>query len=312
MTAREDAGDRLRRLLAIVPWLLSEGGATIAEIAERFGVDETRVARDLSLAGMCGVAPFTPDELVDIVVMEDGTVEAQPGKFFARPLRLTATEGFTLLAAGRTLLAVPGVDQAGALARALEKLAAALGGAGIDVELEEPEHLQTLRAAADEGRQVEIEYYTASRDEVTTRAVDPLTVFAAEGHWHLIAHCHLVAGERDFRVDRIRGLTPTGERFDPRPPETDPTSPVAFRPGADAEAVTLLVPAAARWVAESYPTRSVEEEPDGRLRVELAVSGRAWLERLLLRVGPDAEVIEPAELRDAGAQAAARVLARYR
>jgi predicted DNA-binding transcriptional regulator YafY len=36
-----------------------------------------------------------------------------------------------------------------------------------------------------------------------------------------------------------------------------------------------------------------------------------WLERLLLQLGPDAEVLDPAELKSVGRDAAARVLARY-
>lgn len=311
MTGREDAGDRLRRLLALIPWLLERGGASVAEIADRFDVDERRVERDLTLAGMCGVPPFTADQLIDIWVDEDGTVFAHPGRFFTRPLRFSAAEGFTLLAAGRTLLAVPGSDPEGPLAGAVDKLAAALGssGAGVDVALEEPEHLEALRAAAAAGDRVEVEYYAASRDDVTRRRIDPLAVFAAEGHWHVVAHCHLAGGERDFRVDRIRSLAATGERFQPRRADVDPAA--AFRPGAEAQTVTLLLPTEARWVTESYPTQRVEERDGGRLEVELAVSGRAWLERLLLRVGPDAEVLEPGELRDAGRDAAARLLARY-
>jgi len=312
MRGREDAGDRLRRLLAVIPWLLERGGASVEEIAERFDVDPDRVVRDLSLAGLCGVPPFTPDQLIDIFVDDDGSVVASPGPFFTRPLRLTAAEGFTLLTAGRTLLAVPGVDREGPLARGLDKLADALGGAGVDVALEEPEHLAALRRAVDDHEQVEIEYYTASRDEVTTRAVDPLAVFASEGHWHLIAHCHQAGGERDFRVDRIRGLVRTGERFTPRDTAIDPMAPDSFRPGAEARTVRLRLPADAWWVVETYPTRKVTERKDGRIDVELAVSGQAWLERLLLALGPGAEVRDPSDLRDAGRQAAARVLARYR
>jgi hypothetical protein len=41
------------------------------------------------------------------------------------------------------------------------------------------------------------------------------------------------------------------------------------------------------------------------------VASERWLERLLLRLGNDAEVIEPREWRNLGREAAARVLARY-
>jgi len=307
--AREDAGHRLRRLLAMVPWLVEQGGATVSEIAARFGLAEDRVVHDLELASCCGLPPFTPDQLIDVFVDEDGTVYANPGPFFDRPLRLSAAEGFTLLATGRTLLAIPGVEEHGALARALDKLAAALGGADVDVELEEPEHLAALRGAVDEHERVEIEYYTASRDEVTRRQVDPHAVFASEGHWHVVGHCHLAGDARDFRVDRIRTLVSTGDNFDPPGAAVDRTP--GFETRADADVVSVTLPAWARWVVEAYPTRSVKELGEGRLQVELAVSGQAWLERLLLRVGAEAEVTGPPEFVEVGRQAAERILARY-
>jgi proteasome accessory factor C len=56
---------------------------------------------------------------------------------------------------------------------------------------------------------------------------------------------------------------------------------------------------------------SVEAMPDGRLKVVLVASERAWLERLLLRLGPAAEVVNPAEVRVEAAEAARRLLVRY-
>ena len=75
--------------------------------------------------------------------------------------------------------------------------------------------------------------------------------------------------------------------------------------------MTLRLAPTAAWVAEAYPTQSVTERPDGTLDVVLTVSEPAWLERLLLRLGPEAEVVDPPALRAAGAAVARRVLARY-
>jgi hypothetical protein len=57
-----------------------------------------------------------------------------------------------------------------------------------------------------------------------------------------------------------------------------------------------------------------EAMPDDRLRVTLAVSAPAWLERLLLRLGDEAEIVRIDERlgsTDLAASAARRVLARY-
>jgi proteasome accessory factor C len=69
-----------------------------------------------------------------------------------------------------------------------------------------------------------------------------------------------------------------------------------FQPSeADLLATIRLAPPA-RWVAEYYPTESVEEGPDGSLIVRLRVADTAWLERLVLRLGGSATVLQPAEL----------------
>ena len=61
---------------------------------------------------------------------------------------------------------------------------------------------------------------------------------------------------------------------------------------------------------EQYPVERVEERPGGGWRVRLVASERAWLERLLLRLGTDARVVDgPVE---AASEAAGRLLSRYR
>ena len=70
----------------------------------------------------------------------------------------------------------------------------------------------------------------------------------------------------------------------------------AFSPGPDVDEVSLVLSPGARWVTETYPTREVRELAGGRVRVVLAVGGLAWLERLLLRLGPEAEAVDPPHL----------------
>ncbi len=169
--------------------------------------------------------------------------------------------------------------------------------------------LDAVRDAAAHHARLEIDYWSAGRNELTTRRIDPMVVFFALGAWYVGAYCHRAGDERMFRVDRIRGLRSTGEHF-----EADPTafeSGEVYNPEPTDPRVTLRLAPAAAWVAEAHPTQSVTERPDGTLDVTLIVSERAWLDRLLLRLGPDAEVVEPHALRTAGAAAAQRVLGRY-
>ncbi len=312
MSPRPLPGPRLRRVLALLPWLADHPGASIAELATRFSVSESELERDLELLPMCGLPPYTPDRLIDVEIV-DGHVWIRFAEYFDRPLRLGADEGLALLAAGRALLAVPGSDTDGPLATALEKLERAVGAreGGLAVEVGEPEHLEAIRAAADDHEQVEIEYYSFGRDVLTTRRIDPHAVFHGFGHWYVDAWCHLAHGERRFRLDRVQAVRSTGEHFDP--PGSVPTGAggVVYDPDPDDPRVTLELAPSAAWVVESYPAEQVDEQPDGRLRVVMAVSEPTWLERLLLRLGPDAVVLDPPDYRGLGSAAAQRLLGRY-
>ncbi len=57
------------------------------------------------MAACCGVPPYTPDQLMEIVVT-DTTVSARLGPALARPRRLSPPEGFALAAAARALVAI--------------------------------------------------------------------------------------------------------------------------------------------------------------------------------------------------------------
>ncbi len=308
-SARGATSARLRRLLAVVAWLADAGEVPIAALASRFDIGPDEVVRELELAACCGVPPYTPDTLLEIVV-SDETVQASLPSELARPRRLTPAEGLALAASARTILAVPGADPDGALARASRKLEAVLGDdRRLVVRIDAPPLLEGVNALVASGEQAEIVYHSASTDETTERVVEPLEVVSLDGHWYLDAYCHKAEGVRRFRVDRIREMRKIGLPVAARP--VDRPGEGAFVPGPGAEAATVELRGDARWVADSVPVLAHEEDAGPRgpvVRVVVAVGGRAWLERLLLQAGPRARVVAPDELTSVGPEAAARLL----
>ncbi len=321
MSPLGDTATRLRRLLAILTWLAQEGEAPIEVVADRFELTPEALVAELEMAACCGVPPYTPDQLLEIIVTEE-TVATRVGTDLARPRRLGPSEGLVLAASARALLAVPGSDEDGALSRALAKLDRALGRSGIAVELDTPDLLDVVRDAVASGTRLAVSYYSASTDETSERTVTPRRLFASEGHWYVDAWCELADGVRRFRVDRIATATPAGPA-DPEVladglPELAPSdAPSAggigtFVPGPDSRRVRIAADPSRRWLLETIPAEAVTGgDEDGRAVWEVFVGGDAWLERLLLRLGPDAEVLEPAELRGLAADAARRILNRY-
>ncbi len=205
-----ETSQRLRRLLAVVGWLAQVGEAPIAEAARRFGMKEDELISELELAACCGVPPYTPDTLMEIEVSESSVRAFLPSEF-ARPRRLTPAEGFAVAASARLIMSVPGSDD-GALRRALTKLEAALGSReAIGVDVDAPPSLAAVRQACEDGQRVEIDYHSASRDELTTRIVEPVQVITVDGHWYLDAYCESAGDMRRFRVDRIGDVRPHGD-----------------------------------------------------------------------------------------------------
>lgn len=309
MSPRATSGSEITRILALVPWLVAHPNTPKPEIAQRFGLTVEELESQLDLVLMIGVPPYSPGNYLDVHEDDDGRVSIVLADFFRRPLQLTPAEGLALLAAGRALLAVPGSDNAGPLATALAKLEDALELPDLVVDVGEPEQLEAIRRASAHHERVEIDYWSAGRDAFTTRAIDPEVVFFATGDWYVGAYCHQARAERMFRIDRIGAVRPTGETFEPG--AIDLEHGEVFSPSQGDPRVTLELAPEAAWVAESYPTESVTERPDGSLEIVLAVTERAWLERLLLRLGPEAKVLSPAELTGVAREASQRILGRY-
>lgn len=300
-------GDRLRRLLVMLPWLMERGEASLAEVSDRFELTEAELVKDLELAAMCGLPPFL-DEMVDVFI-DDGTVYAGVQRLFTRPLRLTAPEGFALLAAARVAMQLPGADAGGALARALAKLAAALGDDAVVVDVPQPPATPTIADAAAKSERVRIRYWSPAADRRTDREITPRRVFVDGGAWYVIADDHLSGESRTFRIDRIEAAEPTGV-IDTTTRDVEVPSADTWFADADLPTARLRIPKSETWVAERYPTRSVRAVKNG-WELEVSVASERWLEQLLLRLGAKAKVLDPPEWRDLGARAARRLLTRY-
>jgi proteasome accessory factor C len=307
-----DAGVRLRRLLAILAYLAQVGEATIATLAARFGMEEKTVVAELELAACCGLPPYTPDQLLNLVVDEE-RVFAYGLEPLRRPPRLTPSEGFALAAAARAILAVTGDEIDTPLRSALEKLEAALGSDRIAIEIDRPRHLEALRRAAADGMVVEIDYVGARAGEESTRIVEPYAVVAREGHFYLDAYCRSAGDWRRFQVGRVDAVRPMDEQVTPRTPPPGLAGSRAFvGGGATLKRASVAVRAGRQVLLERVASGPGVLADDGRIVIPVDVASDAWFGLLMLRLGDDAEVLEPESLRSARGVAASRILERYR
>ncbi|MFN2545048.1 MAG: helix-turn-helix transcriptional regulator [Actinomycetota bacterium] len=312
------ASERLRRLLLVVPYVVQHPGTSLDELTELFDVSRKDLLADLNLLFLAGLPPYGPGDLMNVDIDEEGGVWIDMADYFAKPLRLSRNEALALYLRGKELIGAPGLPEAEPLRSALAKLEERLGpdmlaGAGGLVEATEgggpSETLEGLRDAAAQHHRLEIEYYSASRDETSVRRIDPEEVFSAIGNWYAVAWDDGAEGERMFRVDRIRALRETGEPFEPRG-LAGAGRPLYSRSQEDVP-VRLRLRPGARWVAEYYLVEDVVER-GGDLEVTLPTRQLAWVGKLLLRLGGEAAVLDPPELRELLQGTARETLARYR
>ena len=306
------AEDRVRRLLVMLPWLMERGEVSVAETAERFDLTEAEVVKDLELVAMCGLPPFV-DELIDVFI-DEGMIWVGVPRLFNRPMRLNAVEAWELLTAGRAAMELPGADADGPLGRGLAKLADALGDddtSGVRIDLDRPEAATDLAAAVDGGAQVRIRYRSPSRDEATDRLILPRQVFTDRGEWYVTADDDRSGEIRIFRIDRIESSEATGET--PEPSDAPLPTPGTWFDDGSIPRATLRLGPHARWVTERYPVDHVDgPDEEGWSTVTLAVVSEPWFTRLLVRLGAQAQVVEPIEMQATARLATERVLARYR
>ena len=311
------SAERLRRLLALVPYVATRRVVGLAETAATFGMTERELIDDLNLAWCVELRAPEPYCPIDLSY-EDGEISISQAESIARPLRLAADEASALLVALR-MLAEAGGD-GDAVARLIAKIEDAAGAAGaasaqVAIQIEHPNArgmTATLGAALAAGKRVHLRHFVARRDEVTERDVDPMRLLVVDGRTYLEGWCRRAEGVRLFRLDRMLSV----DVLDVPAEVPDTAEPVDVDAGLFTASpsdllVELELAPAARWVAESYPCETMTELPDGRLRIGLRTPDTTWLRRLALQLGEDARVVSPAGLADEVRSTAAAALAQY-
>ena len=171
-----------------------------------------------------------------------------------------------------------------------------------------------LEQAIEERREVRIEYYTASRDEMTERDMRPYGIIEHNGEWYVVAYCLFRDRELPFRVDRIRTLRLLKRTFEPpasfdiekyrRPQMYFPTS-------RDLRVKLRIAPELARWVREDHPIGRMRRLADGSLILHLSVSQPQWIISWVMAHAGKVELLAPPALRGKTSSACRKALRRY-
>jgi proteasome accessory factor B len=169
------------------------------------------------------------------------------------------------------------------------------------------ERIGAIARAIQDERAVEFRYRDAAGG-VSDREIEPFGLLARSGQWYVVGNDRGRGDMRAFRISRVEGdVADAGEGA--APPEgfsaAEHVTAGPWQEDEDATAVVALSPDVAWWASPSGGA----VRADGWTEAGIEVRNRDTFVDWVLSLGPDAEVLAPAALREAVAERLRSVLA---
>jgi len=293
------------KVLAVLELLQTHKHLSGHELAHRLEVDVRTIRRYITTLQDIGIP-------IESEIGRHGGYGLRPG-FRLPPLMFTDDEVLVLtlglLLARRLAL----TDATSAVESALAKIERVLPhplrdrlrGLTASLRLDEPteaiqvesDMLTTLSLASSQSRQVRLRY--ASGEGETTRLFDPYAVLFHQERWYTVGYCHLRAGLRVFRLDRVREAILTENPF-VSPPDIDAFAYMlaSFEAIPDEWDIDVLLLTSLETARKRIP-RSLATlvQAGDQVRLRASIRDLSDMALIIIRLGCPFTVVHPPELR---------------
>ena len=319
--------DKIERITALHRILkAARYPVTVKRLQDELGCSRATAYRDLAYLRDALMAPIEGDG--------EAGFRYAPGeseRFELPGLWLSSEELYSLLAAQQLLSRTTGGVLSTALAPLQKRIETLLADhAGVEhwpVErvrviphrgrrLDETA-FRTVAAAVLEHKQLTFDYRARSTDEKTRRTVSPQRITHYRDNWYLDAWDHDREALRSFAVDRIGGarvLDEAARDIGEDQLKQHVASSYGIFSGEPKGWATIVFSAkAARWVADEqwHSKQQGRFLPDGRYELKVPYSASRELLMDVLHYGADAEIVEPASLREQARSLLSLALSNY-
>ena len=205
------AGPEIQRILALVPWIVAHPGTPKAEIAQRFGISVGQLDEDLALVLMIGVPPYSPGDYLDVEEDDDGGRDDPPRRLLPPPVATHARRRPRAARRRARLARRAGLgSRRSARDRARQARSTRSTSRISSSTSASPKHLDAIRDAVHHHERIEIDYWSAGRDELTTRGRRPRRrVLRARG---LVRRARTATGPRPTGCSESTGSVGSGRR----------------------------------------------------------------------------------------------------
>jgi predicted DNA-binding transcriptional regulator YafY len=284
---------KLDRLIGIITVLLQNERVTAPQLAERFEVSRRTIGRDIDALCQAGIPVVTYQG-------GGGGIAIAEGYKLDKSV-LTREELSDMIAALKGLGSVTGKSQ---IERMLDKLSVKSDAVvslreSVVIDLASnfqwslTEKIRLIKMAVAARQLIEFDYYYDKG--LSHRRIEPYFLVFQWSAWYVFGYCTHRQDWRLFKLARLWELTLCENSFVPReiPPEKLDFKGNMFD---EKKVVALFDPSVKYLLAESYGLDALAETADGRLRLELGYSNRAFILNWLLSFGDKVTVVEPADL----------------
>lgn len=311
-----DQGALVRQWILLKLLAVQNSGLTVSELADEMEVSQKTVRRDLATFSTIG---FPIEQTVGLHGRKSYRVDPAWGH---PEMALTFDEALALYLGRKFLQPLDGTLVGEAAERALAKIRGSLSNKvlqyldhmasafqetsfGVTDYSAHGQILDDLLVGIEDRRAVRITYQSQRATEPVTYDVHPYRLARHQGSLYLVGLKVRQAEFRTWRVDRIEAAEVTGASFT-MPDDNDLDARLSrsfgIYDGPEATRARIRISAArARYVREKqwHPSQRITTHHDGSLTIEFHVFGTVELQSWILSFGQDAEVLAPAELRQA-------------
>lgn len=281
---------RTERLALMLPWLASNNGARIPDIAVRFGVSNQQVLADLALLTMTGPGQFG-GELVDIYYDDE----------YASVINAQGLEAATRLEENEArLLAQTLLSLSDKLPESLATPIAVLINKIVSNNESRIKHFTIYDTHDDsilkvsEGlvneRVLTFDHFSEREGYAKKRVVSPYKFEISTQNTYLLGYCHDSKTVKTFALSRMSNVELTSERFISTAGKISP-----FQNDGKIEVLALIKKEIIPYL-ENYPNFEIAQEESGRVRISFCVYNREHLIRLGLRFIREMRILTPTDI----------------
>jgi predicted DNA-binding transcriptional regulator YafY len=286
---------QINRLLEIVFVLLRQQIVTAKELAERFGVSQRTIYRDIDTLSLAGIPVYTEKG-------KGGGISLLPEFVLSKSI-LSEKEQDEILSALHGLSNIKAEESN----QVLQKLSAVCNRTAVNwLEVDftgwdfmNGHIFNDFKIAILERRIAEFDYYS-SYGEKTFRRIEPMQLWFKSKAWYIKGYCLTRRDIRLFKLTRIKALTLTDERFKERDLlAVNPENGCDEHKKQDIPLKLKIGQEMSYRVFDELSENQAEKQPDGSFIISVTWAEDDYLYGTVLSYGEHIEVLEPERVREA-------------